>query len=183
VPSRARNELDSRSRFSLIEDFRGAVGDDAREVLADVEIAGPPDLVQQLQHRRRRDAVGEADRDRDRLVVDRVHRQVIDAVGLQRHLDFVDRVEQRQFEMQAGAERQVGRDLPEAALAGHLGRLDDDVRPRRQHQHDANEDETDGQPRQADARCPHLRDVARKVQHGVASIGGSQIARLSPMAD
>ena len=105
------------------EHAQHAVGQDRADILVDVDVAGAADIVQQLEHGRAGDAVGHADTDRDRLVVDRVNRQVVELEDVEAGLDRVHRVDPGHFHVQSGADRLAGQDGAEAAHAGHFGGL------------------------------------------------------------
>ena len=89
------------------EDLGGAIGDDPLKVVADIDVAGPPDLIEQLEDRTGGYPIGQAHRDGDRLVVDGVHRQPIQLVGLKRGLKLVDLFDDGQLEVQSRPQRVV----------------------------------------------------------------------------
>jgi hypothetical protein len=91
---------------------------------------------------------------------------MIDPVGFERDLQCVDLIEQRKLEMEAWPKRLIHHDLAEPPLAGHLGRLDDDIRARREDQQDANPDKHDGQPSHSGAAKADLRQLVGKGHRG-----------------
>ena len=106
------------------EHAKDTVRENRADVLRNVDVAASADAVEQLQHRRRGNLVGEPDADLHGLVVHRVDGQVAELEGVEAGLDGVDGVDERHLEVEAGADRFGGHDGAEAAHAGHLGRLD-----------------------------------------------------------
>jgi len=91
----------------LGEDPCRAIGDDPLEVVGDIDVAGPPDLIEELEDCAGRYAVGQAHRDGDRLIVDGVHREPVELVGLERSLELVDLLDEGQLDVQSRPERLV----------------------------------------------------------------------------
>jgi len=130
----------------LGEDLGGAIGDDPLKVVADIDVAGPPDLIEQLQDGIGRYAIGQADRDGDRLIVDGVYRQPVELVGLERGLKLVDFLDEGQLEVQSRPERLVDHHPAEQPLSRHLSWVDDHESVRNEGPEDANRNDDRQRP-------------------------------------
>jgi len=74
------------SGILLSKNFRCSIGDDPLEILRNIKITRAANLIEKRQHGLRRNAIGKADSDGDRLVIKCVHRKLVESESVQRHL-------------------------------------------------------------------------------------------------